>query len=95
MPAPLSKHVPERDPVFLDQDLEAFKGSIVGVKEELGKGAELGRSVPAVRAVDQYIVLELIDRLQNVIDASQNPSQYSPIARAVEKLVPGLGGRLL
>ena len=50
---PLGKFVPERQPLFLDQDHEPFQGAIEGVHQQLSQRADLGGPIPAVRAVDQ------------------------------------------
>ena len=57
MAATLTEHVPKSDPVFLDQDLETLESAVVGIKKKLGKRAELSCSVPAVRAMNEDVML--------------------------------------
>ena len=47
----------ERDPVFLNQHLKAFKSSVVWVKHQLSERTELGSAVPAIRTVNQDVLL--------------------------------------
>ena len=46
--------MPEVQPLFLHEDLEALQCPVVGVQQELGEGEELGSPVPAVTAVHNH-----------------------------------------
>mmetsp|Transcript_23301 Transcript_23301/g.72920 ORF Transcript_23301/g.72920 Transcript_23301/m.72920 type:complete len:524 (+) Transcript_23301:3377-4948(+) len=52
--AALLELVAKGAPVFLDEHGEALDGPVVGVQEQLRRGAELRRAVPAVAAVDKH-----------------------------------------
>jgi hypothetical protein len=55
MAASIEELVAKGEEVFLDEDLEAFKGTVKGIEAELGKGGELGGSIPAVGAVNEDV----------------------------------------
>lgn len=54
-------------PVLLNEDLEAFKGTIVRVEHYLSKSTELSGSIPAIGAVHDDIVLLDCDSLQDLV----------------------------
>jgi len=66
------KLVTEVQPVFVYQHQEAFDSSIIRVEEYLHQSWELGSSIPAVRTVDEYVLLQLQDLFHNAIYRSQN-----------------------
>lgn len=47
------------DMVYSCLYLEPLNGSVVGIQDQTGERAGLGRPVPAVRAVNQYTVAAL------------------------------------
>lgn len=49
-----SKH--KHDMVYSCLYLEPLNGSVVGIQDQTGERAGLGRPVPAIRAVNQYTV---------------------------------------
>jgi hypothetical protein len=50
------EHVAEGEPVFFNECLKASKGSVTTVKHKLGKGGQLGSSIPTIRTVDQDVL---------------------------------------
>lgn len=52
-----SKH--KHDMVYSYLYLESLNGSVVGIQDQTGERAGLGRPVPAIRAVNQYTVAAL------------------------------------
>ena len=77
------KHVAERDPIFFDEDLEAFESAVVWVDHQLSQRAKLGCSIPAIWTMDQNIVLLMGERVQDLICARKNPHKDRPVARAI------------
>ena len=65
------KHVPKAAPVLLNKDGKALQGAIERVKEKLCEGAELGRPIPAIAAVDKA-VLGVFDKLDDFARTAQH-----------------------
>jgi hypothetical protein len=45
--------VTEGEPLLPNESLEAVEGTVVGVNEDLGQGADLRRPIPSVRTMDE------------------------------------------
>ncbi|RNA20019.1 hypothetical protein BpHYR1_010041 [Brachionus plicatilis] len=56
----LRELVAELEPVDFDESAEAGDGAVVGVEQQLGQGEDLGRAVPAVRAVHEHRLAVLV-----------------------------------
>ena len=52
--APVVELVPERQPVLLDERLEAVDGAVVAVQHQAGQGARLRGPVPTVGTVNNH-----------------------------------------
>lgn len=79
MAAASSKHVPKRQPVLFDQDLEAFKRPVVRIKHQLWKSAHLRCPVPSVWTVNQHIDAVIYQWIHNVVSRFQNVSNHLSI----------------
>ena len=71
MSASFAKHVTERNPILLDQNLEAFKRSEVRIEHKLGQWTKLSCSVPAIRAVNQDVLLASMNGLKDLVCARE------------------------
>ena len=71
MSAALAKHVTKWYPLFLNQHLETFKSAVVWIEHQLGQWAELCCSVPAIRAMNQDIVLFIRYGIEYLVSACQ------------------------
>ena len=88
--ASFREHVAKRDPVFLNEDLESLKSAVIRVNHQLCQRAKLGRAIPAIRAMDQNVILLVRERMQDLIRACNYSHQNRPVARIVEYLMPAL-----
>ena len=93
--ASLGEHVAERDPILLNQHLEAFKCAVVGVEEELAERAKLRSSIPSIRAMDKDVALVHLHSFQNFVRTGQDTHQDLAVARAFKDLKPVLALRLI
>lgn len=55
---PKMKLMSKRQPVLIDEYNKAIKCPKIWIKHLLCKGAHLGRPIPAIRAMDEYILLQ-------------------------------------
>ena len=66
--------MPKRQPVLVDQDLEALKRPVVRIKHQLWKSAHLRCPVPSVWTVNQHIDAVIYQWIHNVVSRFQNVS---------------------
>ena len=63
------EHVAEWDPILLDEDLESLESAIIRIDHQLRQRTELGCTIPAIRTMNQNIVLLTTERVQDLICA--------------------------
>lgn len=51
----LNKHMPKRDPIFLDKDLKSLHCSIIGIYQNLGESTKLRCTIPSITTMHNTI----------------------------------------
>lgn len=91
VPVPTTELMPERKPIFVDQNLKAFEGAIVGIQQQLSQRTKLRRTVPAIGAMHKDIRIGVTGHdLENVIRAIEQVLNNLSIASRVESVRPEL-----
>ena len=62
----------EREPLFLNQLLEAPDRTVSAIEQNLSEGSQLGRSVPPVSAVNENVIFMIYDSVHDVVYSRKN-----------------------
>jgi hypothetical protein len=62
----------EREPLFLNQLLEAPDCTVSAIEQNLSEGSQLGRSVPPVSAVNENVIFMIYDSVHDVVYSCKN-----------------------
>ena len=69
---PPRKLMAEREPLFLNQLLEASDCTVSAIEQDLSEGSQLGRPVPPVSAVNENVIFMIYDSVHDVVYSCKN-----------------------
>ncbi len=85
---PVRHFVAKVEPLFLDENPEPFKWSVVGIHKQLGESDYLWRAVPSVRTVNHDRSTLNVKRLCTQVGSSQKPRKMMKPLCIVKRLKP-------